>query len=353
MKRVLLFVFILMLLGVVALADSKPILFDNEDVRIVAEGAELSKDYVHGGEYLNLKVIVENNTDKQVRVSAENCVIDDWDVDSYCHIEVQPHKKKKDEIAVYYQNSDITSFKKVKTLGLIFNLLFNSEYGTSKTYKGKNIKGKWINSKIGGGNSKSTNNKKKKTSKNTDNSAYKDLKYGDEGIEVASLQIRLMELGYLGPTENGYGDKTVEAVTRFQKIAGLDITGIADSETQVALFDEDAPSNSFIDDDYKSIMRDPQGTWRNAYIIKGKVHQVLEDSSFGTQNKNVKLLVATADGYENLVLVEYTRQEGESRVLEDDTVTFRGEAHGTYQYYNVFNQIREVPYFTTFEVSIN
>jgi peptidoglycan hydrolase-like protein with peptidoglycan-binding domain len=62
------------------------------------------------------------------------------------------------------------------------------------------------------------------------------LKKGDRGQEVKSLQQRLQALGYYkGNTTGNFGPLTQEAVTRFQRQAGLTANGIVDSSTKAAL----------------------------------------------------------------------------------------------------------------------
>ncbi|MGA9380181.1 MAG: peptidoglycan-binding protein [Phormidium sp.] len=62
------------------------------------------------------------------------------------------------------------------------------------------------------------------------------LQQGDRGQEVKVLQQRLQALGYYsGNTTGNFGPLTKEAVTRFQKQAGLTANGIVDSSTKAAL----------------------------------------------------------------------------------------------------------------------
>jgi len=62
------------------------------------------------------------------------------------------------------------------------------------------------------------------------------LAKGSRGAEVKDLQKRLTQLGYqVGKVDGIYGDKTVAAVTRFQKERGLKADGIAGKETIEAL----------------------------------------------------------------------------------------------------------------------
>lgn len=70
----------------------------------------------------------------------------------------------------------------------------------------------------------------------------KDLRSGDKGSQVYRLQRRLCSLYYLGSVDidGKIGKKTVAAITRFQELAGLEPTGIAEEETQKLLFSAEA-----------------------------------------------------------------------------------------------------------------
>ena len=70
---------------------------------------------------------------------------------------------------------------------------------------------------------------------------YRVLKNGDDGDEVARLQQRLIDLGYLDAKATGkFRSATEGAVKNFQKQNGLDVTGVADLDTQQRLFGESA-----------------------------------------------------------------------------------------------------------------
>lgn len=74
---------------------------------------------------------------------------------------------------------------------------------------------------------------------------YVTLANGSEGSAVRRLQQRLADLGYLNSEIDGdFGKKTKTAVQLFQQSAGIEITGIADVDTQIALFADDAPKKS-------------------------------------------------------------------------------------------------------------
>lgn len=72
---------------------------------------------------------------------------------------------------------------------------------------------------------------------------YTTLNEKSSGNSVTRLQKRLNALGYYSGTVNGkYLSTTSAAVRQFQKKAGLNETGVADNETQKALYDASAPA---------------------------------------------------------------------------------------------------------------
>lgn len=67
------------------------------------------------------------------------------------------------------------------------------------------------------------------------------LSFGEKSEEVRELQMRLAELGYLKADATSYfGEKTQKAVTEFQRENKLSETGIADEQTQKAVYSEEA-----------------------------------------------------------------------------------------------------------------
>lgn len=66
---------------------------------------------------------------------------------------------------------------------------------------------------------------------------YVTLQNGSKGESVAFLQRALISCGYLeGAADGTFGSGTEKALTQFQKDNGLPETGIADAETQTALY---------------------------------------------------------------------------------------------------------------------
>ena len=73
----------------------------------------------------------------------------------------------------------------------------------------------------------------------TPNKKYHNLKKGDKGRDVKTLQERLIELGYMpeGSADGNYGNQTYKAVREFQRNNGLEADGIAGRRTQTYLFE--------------------------------------------------------------------------------------------------------------------
>lgn len=74
-----------------------------------------------------------------------------------------------------------------------------------------------------------------------------ELILGSRGEDVAQVQQRLIELGYLTGTADGqYGMQTAKAVEQFQKTNGLSVTGTVNQKTYDLLFSEDAKTDPVI-----------------------------------------------------------------------------------------------------------
>lgn len=68
---------------------------------------------------------------------------------------------------------------------------------------------------------------------------------GDTGTEVYAIQQRLLDLGYLQYRPTGkYSDMTANAVKRFQQINGIEADGQVGTETNSALFSDNAKRNA-------------------------------------------------------------------------------------------------------------
>lgn len=74
-----------------------------------------------------------------------------------------------------------------------------------------------------------------------DDTPYETLQQGDQNEDVLAMQKRLDELGYLDVEYDGhYGEYTASCVREFQRVNGLEETGIADAATQRKLYAKSA-----------------------------------------------------------------------------------------------------------------
>ncbi len=72
----------------------------------------------------------------------------------------------------------------------------------------------------------------------TPSNAYKQLEVGDKGKDVKTMQLRLIELGYLtGDADGTFGPQTKRAVERFQYYNGLSRDGVAGKRTLTVLYE--------------------------------------------------------------------------------------------------------------------
>ena len=79
--------------------------------------------------------------------------------------------------------------------------------------------------------------------KESEDGDYNELKSGDTGDDVKTLQKRLIELGFLsGSADGAYGAKTAAAIKAFQSACSLTADGVASIETQEYLYAADAPT---------------------------------------------------------------------------------------------------------------
>ena len=74
-----------------------------------------------------------------------------------------------------------------------------------------------------------------------------ELLIGSQGEDVAQVQQRLIELGYLtGVSDGQYGMQTANAVENFQKANGLSVTGTVNQKTYDLLFSADAQTDEVV-----------------------------------------------------------------------------------------------------------
>ena len=133
--------------------------------------------------------------------------------------------------------------------------------------------------------------------KESEDGDYNELKSGDTGDDVKTLQKRLIELGFLsGSADGAYGAKTAAAIKAFQTACSLTADGVASIETQEYLYASDAPTAN------GSATAAPTATATPAPTAS-VTYATLQNGSVGAnvkklQNKliSLKLLSGSADG---------------------------------------------------------
>jgi len=172
-----------------------------------------------------------------------------------------------------------------------------------------------------------------------ESTGFTELSKGSKGDDVKKLQQRLVDLNYLsGGVDGSYGNGTANAVSAFQKEAGLPETGIADEATQNALFADDAPKSKVYNKlDYKAVARDPDAHEGDLIKFQGKVLQVMEDGKY------VVFRISSKGNYDDVVYCIYVAPDDYKRILEDDKVTVYGTCTGIYTYETIMGGSVTIP----------
>ena len=173
----------------------------------------------------------------------------------------------------------------------------------------------------------------------TQEPAYAVLENGSKGQEVKDLQERLKSLGYLeGKADGVYGNATAGAVSEFQKAVELEATGVADADTQTALFSEDAPKALvYVALDYIANSRDPDSYSGTMIMFSGNILQVMEDGDY------VVFRISSSGNYDDVVYCIYQKPENYTRFLEDDKVNVWGVSTGIYSYTTIMGGEVTIP----------
>lgn len=82
-------------------------------------------------------------------------------------------------------------------------------------------------------------------------------KKGDSGADIESIQWRLYQLGYVASRDmvtGNFGDKTEEAVKKFQEINGIAIDGTVGHQTYNLIYSEDVKANILIFGDSSDVV---------------------------------------------------------------------------------------------------
>ena len=89
--------------------------------------------------------------------------------------------------------------------------------------------------------------------------------------------------------------------------------------------------------DYKAVARDPDQHKGDHVSFTGTVIQVMESGN------KVTLRVAMDDDHDMILYVIYTREDGESRILDDDVITGYGDCQGVESYTSILGETITIP----------
>lgn len=92
---------------------------------------------------------------------------------------------------------------------------------------------------------------------------------------------------------------------------------------------------------YKNLARSPKEYEGTKVKFKGKVVQVCSEASSPRYYSTYR--VATANGYDDVVYIYVDNYGSDSRILEDDWITFYGEYDGLYEYTTVLGANKTIP----------
>lgn len=114
-----------------------------------------------------------------------------------------------------------------------------------------------------------------------------------------------------------------------------------------ALFGEFSNEDDYSGIDYDGMARNPDDHEGKKYTGSGRVLQVLESDT------EVDVRIAVDDDYDTIIYGVYSPSIVDSRILEDDYVTFYGESKGLYSYESTGSGTITIPMMYIHKISIN
>ena len=141
-------------------------------------------------------------------------------------------------------------------------------------------------------------------------------------------------------------------------VAVLIVAVIAGSGNQYELSDDVATmtqkeyKNACVTIKYDDLARNSEEKIGNKYVFTGEVVQVVYDTEDGECEYRIAVTKDEYDSYSDIVYVYYTRGEND-KLIEEDIVTFYGEASGEESYTSVLGESITIPAVTAVYVDIH
>ena len=175
------------------------------------------------------------------------------------------------------------------------------------------------------------------------------------GAAIAAVLILVLALGMGGNDSSTTTSETSSTTTEEEPVAE---TPVEEPEPEPEPEEETTDLNNIFGEftteedykglDYDSIARKPDDYEGIKFKGSGKVLQVLESDT------EVDMRVATSsDGWDDVVYLVYDPSIVDSRILEDDNVTFYGESKGLYSYESTMGGTITIPIFYVQKISID
>lgn len=100
------------------------VVFDQDGIVITAKSLSLGDSYYAA----EVKVLIENNTDKDIRVDVEYAAVNDIMITGYLYADVAAGKKSNEAISFYSEDFELGGITTIKTLDLVFDIYDSNSY---------------------------------------------------------------------------------------------------------------------------------------------------------------------------------------------------------------------------------
>ena len=165
------------------------------------------------------------------------------------------------------------------------------------------------------------------------------------GIVAGAIILLLIGVGIGG---GGSNSGTSDSSTTTTEETTEETTVEEPEETNTgSVFGEFTTEEDYESLDYDGLARTPDQYKGGKYTGSGKVVQVMEGDG------EVHLRVAVDGDYDNIIYIVYDSSIVESRVLEDDYITFYGESQGLYTYTSTMGGEITIPMMFAQKISVD
>ena len=104
------------------------VLWESDGVKVTATGVEHSSIF---GD--SIKILVENNSDKDIRLDVEDIIVNDYMIDSYAYVEVSAGNKSNDEITLSTNDLEASGIDTIGKIECYMKILDSDTYDTINT----------------------------------------------------------------------------------------------------------------------------------------------------------------------------------------------------------------------------